>query len=159
MCGEYFMTSKRCTACGKAFRPRSQVPQQCYCAAPACQRERRRRWQQAKRQSDPAYQDNQESAQRAWCTRNPDYWREYRRTHPQYSERNRTQQRERNDRRRERLIAKMDVSTSIFPVLSGIYQISPAPPTGIANMDAWTVKITLLSNTYEIPVENCKERT
>ena len=153
------MESVRCTACGKAFRPRPQVPQQCYCAAPACQRERRGRWQLAKRESDPDYQDNQVRAQRAWRTRNPDYWREYRRTHPQYSERNRTQQRERNDRRRERLIAKMDVSTPVFPMPSGIYQISQAPVAGIAKMDAWTVKITLLSNTYEIPVENCKERT
>jgi len=104
------MESKRCAACGQAFRPRPQVPQQCYCPATACQRERRRSWQLAKRQSDPDYNDNQARAQRAWRKRNPDYWREYRRTHPQYRDRNRAQQRERNDRRRERLIAKMDVS-------------------------------------------------
>ena len=117
--------------------------------APACQRERRRRWQQAKRKGDPAYQDNQSRAQRAWRERNPDYWREYRRTHPKYSERNRTQQRERNDRRRQRLIAKMDVSKPTSPIPSGIYQISQAPPTGIAKMDAWTVQITLLPAPYD----------
>ena len=153
------MESRRCAACGKTFRPCSQIPQQRYCAAPACQRERRRLWQKAKRQRDPDYQDNQVRAQLAWRKRNPDYWREYRRENPQYSERNRTRQRERNDRRRERLIAKMDVSTLVFPMSSGIYQISQALPAGNAKMDAWTVKITLLSNTYEIPVENCKERT
>ena len=104
------MECKRCTACGKAFRPRPQVSQQRYCPAPACQRDRRRSWQLAKRQSDPDYNDNQARAQRAWRKRNPDYWREYRRTHPDYLERHRAQQRERNDRRRERLIAKRDVS-------------------------------------------------
>ena len=104
------MESKRCAACGKAFRSRPQVPQQCYCTAPACQRERRRSWQPAKRQSDPDYNDNQARAQHAWRKRNPDYWREYRRTHPQYRDRNHAQQFERNDRRRERLIARMDVS-------------------------------------------------
>ena len=103
------MESKRCAACGQAFRPRPQIPQQCYCAAPACQRERRRSWQLAKRESDPDYHDNQARAQRAWRERNPDYWREYRREHPDYSERNRKQQRARNDRRRQHLIAKMDV--------------------------------------------------
>lgn len=139
------MESRRCVACGEVFRPRSQVPQQCYCAARACQRERRRRWQQAKRKSDSAYKDNQSRAQVAWRERNPDYWREYRRTHPQYSERNRTQQRERNDRQRQRLIAKMAVSTPVCPIPSGTYQIRQAPPTGIAKMDAWTVQITLLS--------------
>ena len=159
------MESVRCAACGQAFRPRPQVPQQCYCPAPTCQRERRRRWQQAKRQSDPNYQDNQTRAQRAWRDRNPDYWSEYRRTHPQYSERNRTQQRERNDRRRERLIAKMDVSTPVFPIPSGIYQISQAPPAGIAKMDAWTVEIKVifdtcnLSGTFDPPIDDCKERT
>ena len=153
------MESRRCAACSEVFRPHPQVPQQCYCAAPACQRERRRRWQQAKRKSDPAYRDNQSRAQRAWRERNPDYWREYRREHPEYSERNRTQQRERNDRRRQHLIAKMDVSTPVFPMPSGIYQISQAPPTGIAKMDAWTVQITLLSAPYDRSVEHCKERT
>jgi hypothetical protein len=53
----------------------------------------------------------------------------------------------------------MSVSTPVFPMPSGTYQISPAPPTGIAKMDAWTVEITLLSNTYDMPVEHCKERT
>jgi hypothetical protein len=153
------MESRRCAACGKEFRPHPQVPQQCYCAAPACQRERRRRWQQAKRQSDPDYQDNQVRAQRAWRNRNPDYWREYRRQNLQYRERNRTQQLKRNDRRRERQIAKMDASIPVFPMPSGIYQISQASPPGIAKMGAWTVKITLLSAPYDQPVEDCKERT
>jgi hypothetical protein len=127
--------------------------------APACQRERRRRWQVAKRKSDPDYQDNQIRAQRGWRDRNPDYWREYRRTHPQYRERNRTLQQERNDRRQKRLIAKMDVRTPVFPIPSGIYQISKASPTGIANMGVWTVQITLLPTPYDRPVEYCKERT
>ena len=153
------MESVRCAACGKIFRSRHQVPLQSYCSAPACQRERRRLWQQTKRQSDPDYQDNQTRAQRVWASRNPDYWREYRRTHPQYSERNRTQQRERNDRRRERSIAKMDVSTPIFPMPSGIYLISQASPAGIAKMDVWTVQITLLPTPYAQQMEDCKERT
>jgi hypothetical protein len=46
------MEIRRCTACGHVLRPRSQVPLQGYCAAPACQRERRRRWQRVKRKSD-----------------------------------------------------------------------------------------------------------
>ena len=42
------MERRRCAACGGAFRPRSQVPDQKYCSASACQRARRRRWQRAK---------------------------------------------------------------------------------------------------------------
>ena len=153
------MESRRCAACSEVFRPHPQVRRQCYCAAPACQRERRQRWQQAKRQSDPDYQDNQARAQRAWRNRNPDYWREYRRTHAQYRDRNRTQQRERNDRQRERVIAKMDVSTPVFSMPSGIYKISRAPSAGIAKKDVWTVYITLISAPYDRPAKRCKERT
>ena len=153
------MQSRRCTACGHAFRPRPQVPQQNYCPTSDCQRERRRSWQKVKRESDLDYRDNQARAQRAWLGRNPDYWREYRRTHPQYSDRNRVQQRERNDRRRERLIAKMDVSTPIFPLFSGIYRISQVPSAGIAKMDAWMAEITLLSVPSDQPKPYCKERT
>ena len=118
------MQSRRCTACGHAFRPRPQVPQQSYCPTSDCQRERRRSWQKAKRESDPDYRDNQARAQRAWLERNPDYWREYRRNHPNYCERNRLLQRERNDQRTEPLIAKMDASTPELPLTSGIYRIS-----------------------------------
>jgi len=140
------MESRRCAACGRHLRPRPQVPQQRYCAAAACQRERRRRWQQAKRRSDPDYRDNQARAQRAWHGRHPEYWREYRRTHPQYCERNRTQQRRRNgQRQRAGPIAKMDASRPRCPVPSGTYRLSPAAAAGIAKMDAWTVEITLLS--------------
>jgi len=72
------MESRRCRCCGHAFRPRAQSPQQRFCSASACQRERRRRWQQAKRASDPDYRDNQARAQRAWAASHRDYWAEYR---------------------------------------------------------------------------------
>ena len=139
------MQSKRCVACGQVFHPRAQRPKQCYCASPACQRERRRRWQRARRRDDPAYQENQAQAQRAWAERHPDYWREYRRTHPDYRERNCTQQRERDARRREPVLAKMDVSTRDSPVPSGTYRLSPVLADGLAKMDAWTVEIAVLS--------------
>lgn len=135
------MVSNQCMACGQSFRPRPQVSNQSYCSAPACQRERRRRWQLLKRQSDPDYQDNQVRAQQAWSNRNPDYWREYRSTHPEYAERNRAQQRERNPRPQNGSIAKMDASIPVIPLPSGIYRLSLIAPDGIAKMDVWTVEI------------------
>lgn len=139
------MQSRPCAACGQAFRPRPQSPQQCYCTAAACQRERRRRWQQAKRRCDADYRDNQRRAQSAWRERHREYWREYRRAHPQYEARNRTQQQDRDARRGERDLAKMDVSTRALPVPSGTYRLAPAAPSPLAKMDAWTVEITVLS--------------
>jgi hypothetical protein len=140
------MESKECACCSKRFHPRPQSPNQIFCSSPACQRERRRRWQQKRRHGDPEYRDNQSRAQATWSKAHPDYWREYRRTHPAYCERNRVRRRERS-----RLevtgsnVAKMDVSTRESPVPSGTYRLSPVRRTDVAKMDAWTVEITLIS--------------
>lgn len=139
------MQSRQCITCGQAFRPRPQVPQQCYCGEAACQRERRRHWQQAKRGSDADYRDNQRRAQQAWLEHNREYWREYRRTHPQYEERNRMQQRRRDGMRGKRHLAKMYASTPVSPVPSGTYRLTPVAPSDLAKMDACTVEITLVS--------------
>ena len=140
------MESKACACCSKWFQPRPQTPKQTYCPSAACQRERRRRWQQKRRQDDPEYQDNQSRAQAVWAKGHPDYWREYRHTHPAYCERNRVRRRE-----RYRLevtgsnVAKMDLSRRESPVPSGTYRLSPVTRTDVAKMDAWTVEITLIS--------------
>ena len=139
------MKSKQCAGCGEAFHPRPQTPKQTYCPAPACQRERRRRWQRTRRQHDAEYRDNQSRAQASWAARHPDYWREYRQTHPEADERNRALQRERDARRRTRVLAKMDASTAVSPVPSGTYRLSPVTPGNLAKMDAWMVQITLVS--------------
>ena len=135
------MENKHCAACGQSFQPRPQVPLQSYCSSPACQRERRRKWQNLKLKTDLDYQDNQTRAQQAWSKRNPDYWREYRETHPEYTERNRKQQRERNSRPQNRAIAKMHASIPEIPLPSGIYHLSLVTTGTIAKMDVWTVEI------------------
>ena len=139
------MQSRQCAACGRVFWPRPQVSQQCYCADAACQRERRRRWQQAKRGSDADYRDNDARGQRAWREAHPDYWRQYRQEHPQYTEGNRVQQRTRNARRAQAMIANEDVSTRDLSIASGTYHLIAAGEDEIAKGDAWTVEITVLS--------------
>jgi hypothetical protein len=138
---ENFMAKKLCVACGEPFQLRPQVPHQCFCSRPACQRERRRIWQRTKLWSDPDYQDNQVRAQKAWSQRNPDYWREYRKTHPEYVERNRELQQERNAKANTGHVAKMDASPPLIPLPSGVYHLSLVTDAGIAKMDLWTVEI------------------
>ena len=142
------MESKQCAGCGKSVHPRPQTPKQIYCSAPECQRERRRCWQQARRQDDPDYRENQARAQTTWAAQHQDYWREYRRTHPEYIERNRILQQQRDARRRERLLAKKNASPQEFPVPSGIYRLTPVTRDDLAKMDAWMVQITMVSTSY-----------
>ena len=152
--GVWRMQTRQCTACGQPFRPRPQVPQQRYCAAQACQRQRRRGWQRAKLRTDPDYRDNQARAQRAWGERHPEYWREYRARQPQYVERNRVQQQHRDRKRRragrrraEPVLAKRDASTPVGPVPAGTYRLTPVTQdrARLAKRDAWTVQIAVLS--------------
>ena len=68
-----------CLCCRRKLPANPRVKNQRYCGQAACQRARKRRWQQAKMTTDPDYRANQRDAQKAWRERNPDYWR-YRRS-------------------------------------------------------------------------------
>ncbi|MCH8618158.1 hypothetical protein [Undibacterium sp. TS12] len=139
------MENRACLACGQLFSPRPQNPAQTYCTKKACQQERRRLWQQIKRDTDPDYVDNQARAHQAWLERNPDYWKQYRSAHPQYAEDNRAKQLVRNYKNRSCLIAKMDASNSANSELNGFYQLILLPNQMIAKKNAWTVYLSLLS--------------
>ena len=149
------METRHCLACGRTFQPRAQNPRQQYCSNPACQRERRRRWQRERLRADPDYRDNQARAQQRWRSRHPGYWREYRRRHPEYVEGNRSAQRRRNRRRGvpespAGVSANMDASAGISPVPSGTYRLQAVDASGLAKMDAWTVRIAVLSEACAI---------
>lgn len=143
------METKQCVGCGKHFHPRPQSPKQHFCSEAACQKERRRRWQAAKRQNDPDYQENQRQAQAKWVGANRSYWSDYRQSHPDYEKRNREQQRARDARRRAApLLAKSDACTPETGGFSGIYRLIPITGDDLAKSDAWTVRITAISRPY-----------
>jgi hypothetical protein len=139
------MTIRKCLICRKPFTPHRHVKHQQTCSDPACQRERRRRWQQAKRKADKTYASRQQKHTEAWLQAHPDYWHEYRNRHPEYAARNREQQKSRNETRRSKAIAKSDASFLETPLPAGIYELRQCDSFGIANGDAWLVKIALLS--------------
>jgi hypothetical protein len=141
------MQSQHCACCGQLFQPRAQTPQQTYCPLIACQRERRRHWQQLRRQKDADYRENQAQAQRAWAADHPEYWKTYRASHPEYVERNRTQQHTRDAQRKQASsdLAKMNASTHGKPLPDGVYQLRRVTSDDLAKEDAWMAEITLLS--------------
>ena len=88
--------TKQCKACGKAFQSHPKVPNQTYCSSPECQRERRRRCLEEKRQFDADYQGNEPQKIEQWRNEHPDYWKQYRLDNPDYANRNRNLQQTRN---------------------------------------------------------------
>ena len=151
--------ARRCAACGNPFHPRSQIPNQRFCSAAACQRTRRRRWQVQRLRSDADYRDNQARAKASWRGRHPDYWRQYRAAHPAYRERNCVMQRKRNEQQRSSPVAIMDASQPLRPLASGFYVLHRAAQRGIAKMNACTVHIAVLSARTGPPMRDCKEMT
>jgi hypothetical protein len=141
---------RKCKHCHQNFSPRPQNPDQQYCSERACQRARKRIWQNRKLLADPDYHANQSAAQSSWQERNSDYWSKYREKHPDYVERNREHQRERNLRRRGQdtsllPIAKMDASMPESAINSGRYLLSRVADGRIAKMDALIVEINVVS--------------
>lgn len=141
------MGPKRCLACADIFQPSPRVPAQNYCSRPECQRERRKLWQKEKRKADPDYRENQLQCQRRWREAHPDYWQHYRADHPGYVERNRSLQRGRNATQKVSQVAKMDSIQPSAALPSGTYSLRAIGPTGVAKMDAWIVKIVVLTGT------------
>lgn len=141
---------RRCAACGKPFKVLPQVPDQSYCADPACQRERRKLWQRVRRAEDPDYRDNQARAQEAWLARNPDYWREYRRRNPEYTQRNRERQRTRSQERREVDPSRSLVVASSVAPASGLYRLTVVAVDGLAKKNAsFLVELVLVQEDEE----------
>jgi hypothetical protein len=140
--------SVRCAHCGCAFGRNGRVKNQRYCSNNACQRARKRLWQKQKLATDPDYKQNQRDSQQLWCTQNPHYWKDYRRHHVDYTDRNRTLQKTRDSRRHlKKNLAKMDTSESIFSVKQGTYYLIPER-TGLAKMDAFAQKVCLIPASY-----------
>lgn len=149
------MSKRTCAACGKLFVPRQQIQNQRFCSDHECQRERRRRTQAERRASKPATRANDAQYCRDWRIKNPDYWRCYRAAHPEYAERNRIQQRQRNKARKNSDIAKDDVWPA-NPFIGGFYRLSPVTGRKIANEAAWIVEINVLSGPAGLLGDDCK---
>jgi hypothetical protein len=148
----------RCAACNELFKARSQSPRQAYCAKPECQRERRRRWQRAKRLADPDYRYNQRDAQRAWARRNPSYWHHYRKAHPQYCERNRRNQSARHHLQVAAIFVALRSCHFSGAVPAGLYRIVRLRGH-VAKMDLSDADISWTTASIGLLRSACKERT
>ena len=146
------MEKRWCNACGNAFDPRPQSPRQAYCPKQECQKARKILWQRAKRRTDADYLENQAEAQRTWRAKNPQYWKNYRESHPAYEQENRSQQQRRNERRLELppKIAKIDVS-SPWPPSAGLFRLIEIGSLASAAPRSWTVLLSPIAVDFVLP--------
>lgn len=90
----------RCCCCHRLVPANPRVKDQEYCGRRECKTVRKRRWLEEKLSTDPAYAQNRQDSQRKWMDANPGYWRQWRKKHPGYVEKNRILQHSRDRRRR-----------------------------------------------------------
>jgi hypothetical protein len=138
------MGKMRCAHCKRIIPANPHITNQTHCSREACRKDKKRLWQRQKLATDSDYKENQRDCWKAWIERNPGYWKEYRKSHPQSADRNRLRQRERNRERRR--IAKMDTFEPISQVTPGTYYLVPEK-TGeevIAKMDTLACRITVI---------------
>jgi len=90
----------RCCCCHSWVPSNPRVNDQKYCGRRECRKERKRRWLEDKLTTDPAYKQTRRDSQRKWMDANPGYWKQWRKKHPGYVERNRRMQGVRDRRRR-----------------------------------------------------------
>ncbi len=88
-----------CQHCQIQFTPAFRHPNQTCCGRRKCVLARRAKLQKRKMDEDPDYRDNQKLANEKWREENRDYWRKYRKGHPDSTLKNRMMQRIRNMKR------------------------------------------------------------
>ena len=104
----------RCCECKKYFRPHPRLKaRQKTCMEHSCQRAYRARYRkQYRRKNIEGEQDSQAKAKES---RQPDYWKCYRKSHSESSERNRAQTRLRKQLRQIGLQRQLDIVQVIGP--------------------------------------------
>lgn len=137
-----------CVHCGTYFIARNRC--QGHCSEKVCQKARKAAWQRFKIKTDEHYRYQQRLSHQKWLENTPHYWKDYRRRHPEKTERNRALQHIRNRRRckstqnQTDLIAKMDARKPIQYQLVGQFYLVPL----IAKMDVSKVHIYTTSSGY-----------
>jgi hypothetical protein len=163
------MEKKRhCKHCGLGFLVKRN-PRQQYCSKPDCQRVRKNHWRCNTRRHDSDYTINQSRANQHWQTNHPDYWKQYRASHPAYVQRNREQQRIRDGTVKNPAqplangntshLAKSDALNGKNAIDPGTYWLIPMGDSDLAKSDALRVEISLITTGYPVLDESCKETT
>jgi len=122
----------KCHHCGQQIvgNPRIKSGQK-YCGAKACQQARKNAWERKKCKTDATYKAKRASSKRNWYSKYPGdkYQSEYRRSHPDYCEKNRQNQhghkQKRSNRTSEATIVKTDTSPLESVDTQGLYALIP----------------------------------
>jgi hypothetical protein len=114
-----------CPHCQQAFQPSLRRPDQVVCSQPDCQARRRNEYRRRKRQTDPEYAEVVRDSRRKWREAHPGYQKNYWQNHPEAVARNRQQQRQRDQKRRVRLLVKNTLVVDLKRSAAEVWLVGP----------------------------------
>lgn len=124
---------KDCAFCDRGYEPDPRTRKhQLACGREECRKERKAQADRAWRKKDPGYAAARKPKLRIWAAGYPAYWRHYRKTHPEYAERER--ERMKSCRRRLKSVAKHDARRVI--AVEKLRNIQAQAPKTVAKQDA-----------------------
>jgi len=112
-----------CRYCKKLFIQSRFHPKQEVCQSEECQRRRKREYHRKKITEDSIYRQICDDSRKNWRENNPDYQRQYRKSHEAVSERNRQKQMVRNRRRRLLEIVKNNLAIDVTRSYTEVWTI------------------------------------
>src|SRR4030042_282811 len=116
-----------CLHCACTFPCHPCVKDQEYCGSKECRRASRRAWKKKNRATNKSYRQQCLNHQKTWRKQRPahQYQKDYRELHPEYVERNRELQRERNKKREKEPVPKIVKrnTLSMQPSVGGTYAL------------------------------------
>ena len=143
-----------CLHCGKDVPRNPRIKRgQNYCRAKECQKARKREWDKERYNSDDTYKNKRLSSQKIWRKKCPsyEYQKNYRKMHPEYVNRNRELQRDRNKKlkksQQKDIEGKIVNTDTLFThlLIDGTYALMQVTNEGkIVNTDTLMVRMQIL---------------
>ena len=137
------LLTRRCRYCQGQFQLSAYHPLQTVCAAADCQRQRRGDYHRNKIQSDPDYRQVCLDSPRKWRTTHPDYWKNYRASHPEAVEKNRRKQRQRDQAQRLVNLANNNLALDLKRSAAEVYLVGSAA-ADLANNNLASTQVYVL---------------
>jgi hypothetical protein len=137
------MEQRCCRFCQQQFTPSRFHAEQTACSAEPCQQQRRNQNRKRKLARDAEYRQVCRDSARKWRASHPGYWKRYRAARPGSVERNRTQQQQRDWRRRLTDLANNNSALDLKSSAAGVWLLGPAA-RDLANNNLASAQVFIL---------------
>jgi hypothetical protein len=144
------MLQPPCRFCQCAFDPSRYHPEQTVCKAAECQQRIRREYHRRKVAADPVYRQVCNDSSQKWRAQNPDYWKQYRKAHPDKADQNRARQQPRDQKRRVRDLANNHLALDLKSCAAGVWLFGPSA-SHLANNTLATTQVFIVEGLNRRP--------